>query len=104
MQTFTFQLFSDIHLELLKSSKFPKIKPLTDYLFLAGDIGKINTPNYELFFDYCSQNWKKVFYVLGNHEFYNSNKDLKTLKKQKQKQLLIDAEKIYNINYPAPLY
>ena len=84
MQPFTFQLFSDIHLELLKSSKFPKIKPLTDYLFLAGDIGKINTPNYEPFFDYCSENWKKVFYVLGNHEFYNSNKDFKTLNQKIQ--------------------
>ena len=34
-----FQLFSDIHLEFLK--EFPKIIPHTDFLFLAGDIGKI---------------------------------------------------------------
>ena len=84
MQTFTFQLYSDIHLELFKSFKFPKIKPLTDYLFLAGDIGKINMLNYEPFFNYCSENWKKVFYVLGNHEFYHSKKDFKTLKTQYQ--------------------
>ena len=33
-----FQLFSDIHLEFYKS--FPKLPILTDYLFLAGDIGQ----------------------------------------------------------------
>ena len=42
------------------------------------------------------------FFYVSN--IYGSFHDLKTLKKQKQKQLLIDAEKIYNINYPAPLY
>ena len=72
MESFKFQLFSDIHLEFNKS--FPKIPPLEDYLILAGDIGKINTTNYKLFFDYCSTNWKKVFYILGNHEYYHSNK------------------------------
>jgi predicted phosphohydrolase len=67
--SFTFQLFSDIHLEFNKT--YPKITPLSDYLFLAGDIGIITYDNFEYFFDYCSKNWKKVFYVLGNHEYYN---------------------------------
>lgn len=72
MKTFEFQLYSDIHLELTK--KYPKITPRTKYLFLAGDIGKINTDNFKDFFDYCSNNWEKVFYVLGNHEYYHSHK------------------------------
>jgi hypothetical protein len=67
-----FQLFSDIHLELCKN--IPYIKPLANYLFLAGDIGNISKPNLKLFIDYCSKNWKKTFYVLGNHEFYHNNK------------------------------
>jgi predicted phosphohydrolase len=79
-----FQLFSDIHLELISRTKFnvnnfPKIKPLSDILFLAGDIGKINLPNYKEFFDYCSSNWKKIFYVLGNHEYYHSHKTIEKL-------------------------
>ena len=45
-----FQLFSDIHLELCKN--VPYIKPLADYLFLAGDIGNISKPNLKLFIDY----------------------------------------------------
>ena len=74
-----FQLFSDIHLEFYKS--FPKLPILTDYLFLAGDIGIITLPNYKDFFDYCSSHWKKTFYVLGNHEYYNK----KTYDKMNQK-------------------
>ena len=68
---FKFQLFSDIHMELHKN--IPYIKPLADYLFLAGDIGNISKPNLKIFIDYCSKNWKKTFYILGNHEFYHNN-------------------------------
>ena len=74
---FKFQLFSDIHLENYK--KFPLIPPLTPYLFLAGDIGSISDTNFAEFFDYCSQNWTKVFYVLGNHEYYHQTKTMNKL-------------------------
>lgn len=74
---FKFQLFSDIHIEF--SNGFPKIPPLTNYLFLAGDIGKLSGTNFKPFFDYCSENWKKTFYILGNHEYYSSNKTLEKL-------------------------
>jgi predicted MPP superfamily phosphohydrolase len=66
------QIFSDLHLEFYKT--FPQIKPLCDYLFLAGDIGKMQCENFKMFLQYVSSNWKKVFYVLGNHEFYNKRK------------------------------
>lgn len=69
------QIISDIHLEFYKS--FPKITPKSKYLFLAGDIGTIEN-NYDnkikKFLTYCSNNWEKIFYVLGNHEFYQDNK------------------------------
>lgn len=71
MDKLKLQIYSDIHLEL--SNKIPKIKPLCDYLILAGDIGKINNNQLLNFLEYCSKNWKKVFYVLGNHEFYIGN-------------------------------
>jgi predicted phosphodiesterase len=73
---FRFQLFSDIHLENYK--RFPKIKPLAPFLFLAGDIGNYGK-NFIDFFDYCSANWEKVFYVLGNHEYYDKSKTMETL-------------------------
>jgi predicted MPP superfamily phosphohydrolase len=68
-----FQVFSDIHLEFNKNpNSYPKIEPLSPYIFLAGDIGKINNLAWENFIKYCSKNWLQVFYVLGNHEFYHS--------------------------------
>ncbi len=72
---FKFQLFSDIHLEFSKT--FFKLPPLTNYLFLAGDIGKLSHLTFKPFFDYCSNNWKEIFYVLGNHEYYSSKKLIK---------------------------
>lgn len=42
------------------------------------------------------------FFYASN--IYGSFHDLISLKKQRQKQLLIDAEKYYYINYSAPLY
>ena len=71
------QIYSDIHLEFYKT--FPKIEPLADILFLAGDIGKLNMDNYKEFFDYVSKNWKYCFYVLGNHEYYHSKKNFEKL-------------------------
>ena len=62
------QVFSDIHLEFKQN--FPRIVPTCDYLFLAGDIGYIDVKIWSLFLKYCSKNWKYVFYVLGNHEYY----------------------------------
>lgn len=74
MTKITIQVLSDMHLEFYKN--FPKIKPLAPYLFLAGDIGTINSihnSTLEKFISYCSTNWIKIFYVLGNHEFYQTS-------------------------------
>jgi predicted phosphohydrolase len=71
MNKIPIQVLSDLHLEFYKT--FPKIKPLAKYLFLAGDIGTIQS-DYDSktknFLSYCSKNWEKTFYVMGNHEFY----------------------------------
>lgn len=78
---FEFQLYSDMHIEL-QSNCYPILKPLAPYLFLAGDIAQIDKPNFKPFFDYISKNWNRVFYVLGNHEFYHKNKTHIQLRKQ----------------------
>ena len=46
--------------------KYPHIKPLCKYLILAGDIGSIDDKQLFPFLDYCSKNWEKIFYILGN--------------------------------------
>ena len=75
--TFSFQLYSDLHLEFYK--EYPRIPCLKKYLILAGDIGKINTTCFHAFLDYCNSKWEKVFYVLGNHEFYHFDKTIEEL-------------------------
>lgn len=66
------QVVSDCHLE--KRETFPKIEPLCDYLFLAGDIGNIEDHKYRLFMNYVSDKWNKIIVVLGNHEYYSDSK------------------------------
>lgn len=94
MQKIKVQIYSDIHLEF--SNKLPKIKPLCDYLILAGDIGKINNNQLIYFLDYCSQNWEKVFYVLGNHEFYIKNLNFTKINEMYKKKI---TEKYTNVYY-----
>jgi predicted MPP superfamily phosphohydrolase len=66
-----FQLFSDIHSELWGC--VPEMKPKSDYLFLAGNICQFKRQNFMPIIDFCSKNWKKTFYVPGNHEFWSPN-------------------------------
>jgi len=74
------QIYSDIHLEFYNT--FPRIKPQCDNLILTGDIGKLHIQQWRDFIAYCSQHWNKVYYVLGNHEFYHCKKSIQTLKEE----------------------
>lgn len=81
------QYVSDIHLETRPNTSSRCFKdildPVAPYLALCGDIGNPLTPNYEEFLKYCSDNFVTIFYVLGNHEYYNSYKVEKLLKSRK---------------------
>lgn len=65
-----FQYISDIHLEFLK--KIPKIKKVADNLCVLGDIGYANSKIYKQFINQCSDNYKNVFVLMGNHCFYSN--------------------------------
>lgn len=67
----TLQIASDIHLEkrLLPFEKI--LKPSADVLALVGDIGSPFVPSLEQFLGWCSARFVHVFYVPGNHEYYN---------------------------------
>ncbi len=72
---------SDVHLEFYnpnKMNKFVKlIKPgLDEVLILAGDIGNPYSENYDIFMNYVDNNFKKIFVIAGNHEFYKNNKTI----------------------------
>lgn len=68
--TLKVQIFSDLHIEFYNT--FPRLPVEAEVLILAGDIGIKKKKNFKEFLDYVSDNWKIVFYVLGNHEYYIS--------------------------------
>jgi predicted phosphohydrolase len=103
LKKISFQLYSDLHLELKKV--VPKLKPIAPYLILAGDITKVSHNSHIEFFDYCNKNWEKTFYIMGNHDYWNPNSSMQSIKQQildinKQNQLtnivLLDNE-VYSL-------
>lgn len=69
---FKFQVISDIHSEI-KPFNLDTMIPKCDNLFLAGDIGKPGSNEYRKILKHSSTNWKNVFVIAGNHEFYKNS-------------------------------
>ena len=98
----SFAYFSDPHIEFnYKQYNQIKKKDDSDYLIVAGDIGKPFKPHYRAFLKQMVDSYKKVFFVLGNHEFYHSFYD-DTIK---QVQSVVDeinsnfeSQKLYFLN------
>lgn len=64
---------SDLHIEFHKGNwdikkKYPFERG--DILCLAGDIGYPQHVNYNLFLGHCSERFKYVVFIAGNHEYY----------------------------------
>lgn len=89
---FKFQVYSDLHQEFI--TNIFKLPQKSDYLILAGDINSCNKSNFKPFFKYVSENWKHVFYVPGNHEYYNRYCTLDKLKKE-YKLLLEEFDNVH---------
>jgi len=68
------QYCSDLHLEFEQNNKYISSKPLTvagDILLLAGDIIPLHDEFFNnSFFNFIAENYKQVFWIPGNHEFY----------------------------------
>jgi len=75
--------FSDLHLEFMKPNKIQNfltnIPPgLDEICICAGDIGNPIHPNghYDIFMNFMSKNFKKIFVISGNHEYYQKSKTI----------------------------
>ena len=72
------QYCSDLHLEFPENYSFIKRNPLKtegDILIIAGDFYLLNHKINHIkdFISFASDNFKEVYWVPGNHEFYNSD-------------------------------
>ena len=71
------QYASDLHLEFSANRDFIKINPLVavaDTLILAGDIGTFRLKSaFKDFLKYLEDNFNTVYWVPGNHEWYDYN-------------------------------
>ena len=82
--TLEFQIVSDIHIERF----YPEVPDFrtfitksSDYLILAGDIGRLEyTMQYFNFLKSLSVEFKKIYLVPGNNEYYSSKSDFSYLK------------------------
>ena len=69
----TFQIVSDLHIEISKADLDPadSITPIADVLILAGDIGSLYKMEQLLpFLEKICLMFQAVLYIPGNHEFY----------------------------------
>jgi len=74
------QYISDIHLEYYKLDDIDKLIPKkeAEILILAGDIGYPEQIQYKTYIDKVSKIWDQIFIVAGNHEYYQTTKNIKT--------------------------
>lgn len=69
-----FQYCSDLRIGMNKIDDYYEIiSPVSDNLILAGDICEIDYPKLNDFLFWCCDNFEKIFYIIGNHEYYGSN-------------------------------
>lgn len=83
-----FQFCSDLHLEfyITANISIPSdiIVPTAPYLFLIGDIGTVDNTcrnKYKKWLYHISNQFKHVYYIAGNHEYYNSGLTFNDTKK-----------------------
>jgi predicted phosphodiesterase len=94
------QFFSDLHLEFLKSS-CPNIKSTAPVLCLLGDIGNPFHTNYARFLCHLNPNpdFKKIFLISGNHEYYSKDKTKSIMQTNLQIQSIIYGNCLNKISY-----
>jgi metallophosphoesterase superfamily enzyme len=70
----SFQILSDLHLEVNRQYSSFDIPVRPSRLILAGDIGRlVDYDEYREFLRRQTERFEMVFLVLGNHEFYSTS-------------------------------
>jgi len=72
MAATTFQIISDTHLECCVRPLKDMLEVTADIVCLLGDIGSPFEKSYVDFLKECSEAYKHVLVITGNHEYYNN--------------------------------
>jgi predicted phosphodiesterase len=75
MTEFQGEVISDTHLNLYKYNReqiFPIFPGTSPNLILAGDIGDPDEPSLHIALNIAREKYKRVIYIPGNHEFYQT--------------------------------
>jgi hypothetical protein len=91
------QYISDLHIDRLPIGKIPKIKPISETILISGDIGSILHPNFKYFFKYLNNEFHRIYFVPGNHE-YDTSSCFSQIKYNIYQPQLEDLAKSHNIN------
>ena len=95
------QYASDLHLEFEAQRRFVinnQLKPVGDILVLAGDVCYLREEHFQFeFFDYISDNWKQVYIIPGNHEFYDQSYDISSVLPSFQLNIRSNVQYINNM-------
>lgn len=67
-----FQIISDVHKDI-RSTPF-KISAVCDNLIIAGDLSTYVDPKYKDYLAELTSEFRNVYYVAGNHEFYTGER------------------------------
>ncbi|KAJ5106502.1 calcineurin-like phosphoesterase [Penicillium angulare] len=105
----SFQVLSDLHLEINRQYPSYEIPKRAEHLILAGDIGRLTDyDDYRNFLQKQTNQFKLVFLIPGNHEFYNSSfaSGLERAKQLEQEpcfngKLIILHQKRFDIPYSS---
>jgi len=81
---FRIQVVSDLHLDVnpRRNVKY-NINPSAPYLALAGDIAELKNCHilFPFLMEMCNK-FEKVFYVMGNHEYYTNKFEIHSTKEK----------------------
>ena len=97
--SFRLQVASDLHLDVNPPQERKNIiKPNAPYLALAGDIAEMR--NSHILFPFLTEmchKFEKVFYVMGNHEYYAKKFDIHSTKEKLLETLRNQTKELSNL-------
>ncbi len=91
------QYVSDLHVDRMAVGSIPRLNILSNNILICGDIGSPKHQNFSLFCSYLKNEYEKVFFVPGNHE-YDTSSCYCPNKVEEYKPYLLEILDKYNIN------